>query len=174
MAKPIPPQEPHEDEVSESELQRLAEESAANLNGWKRALADYDNLKQETEKRQGETRWFLKANLISDFLPFFDHFKLALDHIPEAQKKENWVVGLGHIRNQAEDLLKNWGVTEIPVSQGDKAQHELHEAVDSVAETDKPDNTIIRVVSPGYYLDQQVVRPTKVIVNDLSKDSTQT
>jgi len=153
----------------QDELTKLAAEAVANLNGWKRALADYDNLRQETAKRQTEARWFLKAGLISDFLPFFDHFKLALDHVPEEQKKDNWVVGLGHIRSQAEDLLKGWGVTEILVKLGESYQHDLHEAMDSVTEADKTDNSIIKVVAPGYYLDGQVVRPAKVIINDLTK-----
>ncbi len=164
---------PKTDEIKDlpdnDQLSQLAEEAAANLNGWKRALADYENLKQETTKRQGENRWFLKASLVSDFLPFFDHFQLALDHVPEDQKSASWVVGLGHIRTQADDLLKSWGVTEIPAKVGEIWNHDLQEAIDSVSEADKPDNIIVRVVTPGYYLDQQVLRPTKVIVNDLNK-----
>jgi molecular chaperone GrpE (heat shock protein) len=81
----------HEEESStepvKDQLTQLAEEAATNLNGWKRALADYENLKQETSKRQTENRWFIRAGLLTDFLPFFDHFKLALDHIPEDQRR---------------------------------------------------------------------------------------
>ncbi len=156
------------DEPAQDQLTQLAEEAASNLNGWKRALADYENLKQETAKRQTENRWFIRAGLLADFLPFFDHFKLALDHIPTEQKSANWVVGLGHIRSQADELMKGWGLGEIPVKIGDPLQHDIHEAIDSVVEPDRPDNTIVRIVSPGLYLDDQVLRPAKVIVNDLT------
>jgi molecular chaperone GrpE len=70
-----------------SELELAQKKEQEHLDGWKRAKADYLNLKKETEKRQIEIIQFANAALVAELLPIFDHFKLALQHTPQEQKK---------------------------------------------------------------------------------------
>ncbi|MFH1030711.1 MAG: nucleotide exchange factor GrpE [bacterium] len=112
----------------EKDLELLEKKNQEYLSGWQRAKADYLNLKKESEKKYQDLIKFANAGLIIEMLPVLDNFKLALNHIPEDQKNLDWVVGMTHIKNQLEEILKNLGIEEIKTV-GEKFNPELHEAV---------------------------------------------
>ena len=141
-------------------LQRQADEY---LDGWKRARADYQNYKKETEKRNTELIQFANASLVAELLPIYNHFKLALAHIPEAQKKVEWVVGFEYIYRQLTDFLKNLGIEEIKTV-SEKFNPDIHEAVAHEVKDGFASDVIFEEVSPGYTLHGSVVVPAKVKV----------
>jgi molecular chaperone GrpE (heat shock protein) len=78
------------------DLMKVNERAEANLDGWKRAKADYLNLVKEQEKKTEELMAWANATFMSEVLPIYNHFKLALAHIP-------WPWACYRLR-----LLKHW------------------------------------------------------------------
>ncbi len=147
---------------TKKELTELKVKCEEYLAGWQRAKADYENFKKETETKMGEFSEFVKAGLLSDIIPILDNFAKAVDHVPEDQQKEDWVVGVFHIKKQLEDFLSSNGLEKIK-TMGEKFDHNLHEAVgNKKGEKD----IILKEVSSGYKLNGQVVIPAKVIVGE--------
>ena len=52
-------------------------QAAENLAGWQKALADYQNLQKEHEKKLTNLKTFLSLDIVSQLLPIFDNYKIA-------------------------------------------------------------------------------------------------
>ena len=142
-------------------------QAAENLAGWQKALADYQNLQKEHEKKLTNLKTFLSLDIVSQLLPIFDNYKIALSHIPEADKKQAWAIGLEHTFKLWESFLNEQGVKEIE-ARGKKFDPEYHESIGQVENKDLADQEIVEVKQIGYSYQDQVLRPTKVIINNLS------
>ncbi len=133
-----------------------------------RALADYDNLKKDTEKQKQDWIRFANTNLITEVLPVLDNFKVAIKHIPDNEKSSSWVVGVKHIQDQLQKALEGNGVKEIKTI-GEKFNPEMHEAV-VVDDVDVgkieaiESGSIFKEIKPGYTLHGKVVSHAKVVV----------
>ena len=73
----------HIDEQKNKELEKLKVQVEEYLNGWKRALADYENLKKQTQKEKEEFAKFATLNFVISLIPVYDHLKLSFNHLPE-------------------------------------------------------------------------------------------
>ncbi len=143
--------------------QSLAEE---NMAGWKRAMADYANLKKENERDRAEIARYASATLIASLLPILDSFIKANAARPtdgDAQKMTQWADGIALVRAQFESAMKSAGVTVIDDSGGafDPSKHEA-----MMMEKGDTPGVIIRVLEPGYKLHDRVLRPAKVVVSE--------
>lgn len=147
--------------------EELKKDTEKYLDSWKRTQADYENLKKQTEKRIKDIIEFGNAEMILDFLPLYNYYKLALDHIPEQYKKESWFEGLSHIDNMWNAFFEKFGIKKIETI-GAQFDHNLHEAVDFVSEKDKKDHEILKEVQSGYELNGKVIQVAKVIVNKIN------
>ncbi|MFA6098726.1 MAG: nucleotide exchange factor GrpE [Patescibacteria group bacterium] len=153
-----------EDKKIKEELELARKKMDEYLNGWKRAKADYINLKKETDKKQMELVQFANATLILQLLPVNDNFKLAWQHIPEEHKKnDEWLKGIEQIKKQFSNLLKDLGIEEIKTV-GEKFNPELHESVAKEKKENVASGVIISEVKPGYKLYDRVLEPAKVKV----------
>ena len=142
--------------------QALAEE---RLSGWKRALADYENLRRDNERQQERTVSMARLRFALDFLNFFDNFLMALEHIPADIRTSPWAVGLDHVKRQAEEVIKGLGLTPMNVTVGMNFDHLKHEAIETITEDSLTDQQIAKVISDGYTLGDELVRPARVVVN---------
>lgn len=149
--------------TKKSEWQNKCDEYLA---GWKRAQADYDNLKKETTKEKSEFAKYANANLIIELLPILDNFKSAFSQIPENEKDSSWVTGFSYIMKQMEDFLKSNGVESIKTV-GEKFDHNLHEAVEEKKVEEKKDGVILEEKRSGYKLHDKVIQVAKVVVNNI-------
>lgn len=150
-------------ELLTEELEKVKKQNEEHLGGWQRAKADYLNLKRETEKKTQEFAQFANAGLILQILPIYENFKTAWQHIPEDDQKKDWVVGVGHIKKQLEDLLNNLGLEPIKAV-GEKFDANLHEAVGSEKAEGQVDDIILKEVRGGFKLYGKVLEVAKVIV----------
>lgn len=136
-----------------------------NLAGWQKALADYQNLHKEMDKKLSSMNDFVSASMILELLPIFDNYQVAITHIPEDQKKESWAVGLEHILKMWESFLQDHGVIRIETV-GNQFDPHLHESVGQVVKEDKDDQAIVEEKLAGYKLQDKIIRPAKVIINN--------
>lgn len=150
--------------VDNDELADLKNKCEEYLNGWKRAQADYQNLKKETEEKKKDWAEFIQAGLLLDILPIINNYKIALSHVPEVAQKEAWYEGFSHIYKNFTEFIKKLGITEIK-TQGEIFNPEFHEAVSQASDETKEDHEVIKELTPGYKMNEKVLAPAKVIVN---------
>jgi len=121
-------------------------------NKWKRALADYDNLRKRVKKEKEGFVKFSNASLIDKLLPALDSLEKCTEHLKDK--------GLELSLEQFKKVLESEGLKEIE-AEGEKFDPELMDAVEMVR-GDK--NKVIEVVLKGYMLNNKILRPAKVKV----------
>ena len=150
----------------QKKIKELEKQVAINLGGWQKALADYQNLEKESNKQVAELSNYLKSNIILQLLPIFDNYRTAIDHIPEDQKESQWAVGLEHILKMWNTFLQDNNIKKIE-SVGKVFNTELHESIDQIKDKKKKDQEILEEKESGYSIDNNIIRPSKVIINNL-------
>lgn len=129
------------------------------LAGWKRARADYENLKREMESREKMLGQFMNMRLLLEILPVVNHFKLALRFVPDVIKNDPWYKGIEGIRNALQKFLKDQGVEEMKTV-GEKFDPELHESLGEI-QADL-DGIITEELESGFLLHGKVLQSAKV------------
>lgn len=152
-----------EEREENQEIQKLKEEAETNLAGWKRAMADYQNLKKETEVGRGKAALMGASAVISAILPALDHFEDAAGHIGKEDAEKGWVKGILLIKKELEEALRQFGV-EAMNCLGEKFDPIRHEAVGE-GDSEGESGTIIKELQKGYLQNGEVIRPAKVILS---------
>lgn len=148
------------------EIENLRTQSDEYLDGWKRAKADYLNLKKEMEVQNKEIKEWMSKIMILPLLSIIDSFEKAFSEIPENIKNESWIKGIESIKKQLEDYLKAQRV-EIMVAKGEKfdpAKHEAIESVDLPTSEGSEAGIVALELQKGYLINGEVLRPAKVKV----------
>lgn len=158
------------------EEKKSCEKCDEYLIGWKRALADYDNLKKDLMKEREGMRRAVKEDVAKSIIPILDHFDQALKFKPEGLdvKVENWLTGMLHVRNQLESVLWELGIEPFG-KVGDVFDPNLHESVGVQASS--PPLTrgeyegdlhepefIVEVSLRGWKMGGRVIRPAGVVI----------
>lgn len=138
------------------------------LAGWKRALADYDNLKKDLSRERGDMRRATTVELLLLLLPLMNNFDEAAKHRPrtEDEAADKWMAGALQIKIQLEAALKELGAEPFE-GVGEKFNPELHESSGSRREEGREDGIVLEVVRRGWKVSDRVVCPAKVIINSL-------
>jgi molecular chaperone GrpE len=155
-----------------SEEKNTCDQCEEYLTGWKRALADYDNLKKDQSREKEETRRYLIEELADKLIPITDHFSEAMKHAPEVRstkdegQSDQWLQGIKMIKKEMMEVLESFECYPIdPVRK--KFDPNQHEAIGSEKRKDSDDEIVLEVIERGWKLGQKVIRPAKVIVNKL-------
>ncbi|MBI5794097.1 nucleotide exchange factor GrpE [Candidatus Uhrbacteria bacterium] len=156
------------DEVAEVVTETRCEKCDEYLAGWKRALADYDNLKKDLAKERTAIREGTKELLAYDLIQTVEHFDQALKHKPVDLSPETgkWLEGILHVRQNFESVLKDLGLEPFGEI-GELFDSACCEAIGEKNDISAPDDSILEVAHRGWRLGDRVVRPAKVIVNNL-------
>ena len=144
-------------------LEDLEQQSGEYLAGWQRAQADYHNLEKEVAKSKKNIIKFANADLLTEILPVYDNLKLAIQHIPEDQRKQDWVIGIDHIKNQFQQFLEKSGIQEIK-TKDQEFDPEIHEAVKDKEDNRESNGIIKKEIKAGYKLHDKVLYPAKVVI----------
>ncbi|MBI4039424.1 nucleotide exchange factor GrpE [Candidatus Daviesbacteria bacterium] len=123
---------------------------------WKRALADYTNLKRHTEEERADFVKFAGTLIILKLLPVLENLDKVTDYGSQSTDQ-----GLELIKKQFRDILKTEGVEEITAA-GQEFDPHYHEAVEIIPSDQ--DNKVVAVLSPGWVMHGRVIRPAKVKV----------
>ncbi len=134
-----------------------------------RVRADFDNYRKRTQKEKELFGEYLNTDLILRIIPILDNFKLAIKHLPNELKDNDWVKGVWQIEKQLEQVLIDEGLSEIQ-SSGAKFDTDLHEAVEEVT-SGTPPGIITEEVMKGYKLKNKIIRHAKVKVSKGEKEN---
>lgn len=156
-----------EKEQEENNFQEIVcEKCPEYLSGWKRALADYDNIKKELSTARISIYQSAIEQVADQLIPVLDNFDQALKFKPEGLDKttESWLQGILHVRTQMENILKDMGLEPFGVI-GENFDPHQHEASSEQQIENSPSGIILDVLQRGWRRNKFIVRPAKVIVS---------
>ncbi len=138
-----------------------------------RARADIENQRRRHLKEKDDLRKFAQEDMMRAMLQPMDHFALALQSLDTATDVHAVRQGVEMIHREIMGVLQGYGLEEV-VPVGETFDPNLHEAVGTAADPEKPDNTILSVMRSGWVMRGRVLRPAMVQVNKTGATPTPT
>jgi len=144
----------------------LEEKLAEMQDKYIRLSAEFDNYRKRTLREKMELSKYAAEDVLLKILPVLDDFERALMHSESSADYPSLKNGIDLIYLKFNDFLKQTGVREIEALNC-PFNVELHDAIAKVAvdEEDKK-GKIIDVIQKGYYLQDKVLRHSKVVVGE--------
>jgi molecular chaperone GrpE len=139
-----------------------------------RLAAEFDNYKKRTARQYAEVVKNANEELIQDILAVIDDFDRALQTVSVAENQnqphssDSFADGMKMIYDKLLVVLKGRGVVLFE-AMGQPFDPQYHDAVMQLP-SDAEEGTIIGVISPGYLLNDKVIRHAKVIVASSKKN----
>ncbi len=156
-----------EKEEEEEKKEPTAEEKLAELQDrYLRLTAEYDNFRKRTLKEKIDLQKRANESLLEALLPVADDFDRALQSVDEAKEIKAVKEGLNLISGKFNGFLTQQGVKEI------EAVHkafdtDLHEAITKIpAPSKKLKGKVVDVIQKGYFLNDKVLRFSKVVIGE--------
>ena len=126
-----------------------------------RLQADYQNLerRQQTEISEGVSK--IKDDLLKNFIVIYEDFIRAKDAY---EKDGRNVDGLDSIIKNIETIFGHYDVRSIE-TEGKKVDPKLHEVVQEIEDNDHEEGTIVKEITKGYIIRDEVMKYSKVCVS---------
>lgn len=153
----------------EKQIKELTAEKQELFEKLQRVSADYANFQKRAPKQIADSVAYEKKAVIRSLLPSIDNFEHVLSHASSVNGEEaldNIIKGIQMVFDHMLDALKGHGVKRIE-AQGEPFDPNLHEAMMRKSDPEKEDGTVLEVYQAGYMMGEQVLRPSKVIVNKI-------
>jgi molecular chaperone GrpE len=151
---------------SNKDISSVEEKLAEMQDKYIRLSAEFDNYRKRTLREKMDMSKYAGENLLLKLLPVMDDFDRAVKHMENATDCSAMKSGIDLIYVKLGDFLKQNGISEIE-SLNSNFNVDVHEAVAKVEvpEADKK-GKVIDVVQKGYYLQDKVLRFSKVVVGE--------
>lgn len=155
-----------EAEQPESELDALRTEVTTLKDQLLRALADNENTRKRAERDREDATKFAVSNFARDMVGIADDLSRALDSLPEDQTSQDGplktlVDGVEITRRNLGAAFNRQHISRID-PEGEKFDHNLHEAMFEVETPDKEPGTVVQVIQHGYKIHDRLLRPARV------------
>lgn len=151
--------------IAELEAQhaRAKQEAAENWNKYLRERADMDNFRKRQERLANERLQRDKKELFHKVLAVLDNAERALVY-QETMDVKGLQQALRMLAWQLSEVLRIEGLTPI-TTVGEVFNPYVHEAVESVEDSDQPEGTVVEEVQKGYKYGEETLRPARVKVS---------
>lgn len=148
------------------EVKAVEEKLAEMQDRYIRLSAEFDNYRKRTLREKMEMSKYAGENILLSVIPIMDDFERALKHMDSSSDCTALKDGINIIYSKFSDFLKQNGIREIE-SLNSEFNVDLHEAVAKVPvqEEDKK-GKVVDVILKGYYLQDKVLRHSKVVVGE--------
>jgi len=147
---------------------KLAEMSDKYL----RLSAEFDNYRKRTMREKAELVKSAGEDILSNILPVLDNFERALAAIKSTSEPEAIKEGILLIYSKFKDFLTQRGIKEIDTL-NKPFDPDLHDAITKIPVSSKEEHGIvIDVVEKGYYLNDKIIRHSKVVVGEYKAPGT--
>ena len=149
----------------EEPKQPTPEEIIADLNDkLLRLHADFDNYRKRMAREANETRERAKIAVVTEFLPVYDFYNMAMKHAATSDDVNAIKQGMQMILNEFKRALDSFSIKEIP-TEGKPFDPKFHEAAKTEASDTVPEGTIVAQWKPGYMMGERLIRPAMVVVS---------
>lgn len=152
-----PDKEPHQPSLDE-EKKELEEMRV-------RMAAEMDNFKKRLTREHQEQMKFASEKVLADLLPALDNLDLAIQYGSNHEACQEMMKGIEMTRKQLLDAVAKNGLSFV----GERAEEfnpEIHEAIGMENDPELEKGLISRVLQRGYKLNDRLLRPAKVMVNN--------
>lgn len=150
------------EEKDEDSLVKLAELQDKYL----RLSAEFENYRKRTLKERIELTRSAGENILEGLLPVMDDFDRAINLMEATSDCTAMKEGIDLIYNKMNDFLKQNGVKEIDAL-NKNFDTDLHEAVTKIPAAEKKQKgKVVDVIQKGYYLNDKIIRYSKVVVGE--------
>ena len=153
------------DASPDSDLATLHAELTREQAHRRRLATEFDLFRQRTARDAEQNAAAQKESFIRELLPVVDNLERALDG-PPSHSSAQLRRGVELTLNQLLHLLADHGI-EPEESLGQPFDARRQEAINARFDPRQPDHTVLEVVQRGYRSGDRVIRPAKVIINDV-------
>ena len=160
----LEPEAAAETAVTESEalVKDLAEQKDLHL----RLAADFENFKKRSRQEVEARAVAQKESFIVELLPVIDNLERALA-AGASRDSAQFHQGVEMTLKQLQQLLRQHGVESEEIV-GKPFDPHRQEALSQGRDPAQPDHAILEVLQRGYQRGAKIIRPAKVVVNDLT------
>lgn len=147
----------------EAQLAQARAEANDNWNRFLRERADMENFRKRQERVLTDRVQQQKKAMLHKILGVLDNVERALVY----QDLLNWQdlqQALRMVQWQMNEVMRGEGLNPVPTV-GEPFNPYLHEAIEAVESSDKPEGTIVEEVLKGYTLGDETLRPARVKVS---------
>lgn len=156
----------HKRTKAEEQFEKVELEIIELKDKYIRLQAEFDNYRKRTLKERMELLKTANESLLLSILPVIDDFDRAVQTLDSVEEDSHIKDGVKLIYNKFQEFLKQNGVKEIEAKE-QKFDTDLHEAITKIqAPTEELKGKIVDVVQKGYYLNDKVIRFSKVVIGE--------
>ncbi len=156
----------HKKTKTEEQLEKAENDLLEMKDKHIRLQAEFDNYRKRTLKERMELLKTASEGLLISILPVIDDFDRAMQILEAVENENPAKEGVKLIYNKFQDFLKQNGVKEIEAKEQD-FNTDLHEAITKIpAPTEELKGKIVDVVQKGYFLNDKVIRFSKVVIGE--------
>ena len=158
------PENNENEESEESELEK-AQKKIEELNDkYLRQIAEFDNYRKRVMKEKADMIKYSGEKVITTLLPILDDMERAIQNMEKTEDVASVKEGVQLIIEKFMKLLKQEGLSRIETG-GKDFDTDFHEAIAMVpGQPEEMKGKIIDCVTPGYMLNDKVIRHAKVAV----------
>ena len=147
----------------EAQLAQARQEATENWNKFLRERADMDNFRKRQERVLAERIQYQKKALIQKLLGVMDNVERALVY-QDTLDRQGLQQALRMVQWQMNEVMRGEGLNPVPTV-GEPFNPYVHEAIEAIEDSDKPEGTIVEEVLKGYTLGDETLRPARVKVS---------
>jgi molecular chaperone GrpE len=149
----------------EARMAALEAELAEQKDRLLRALAETENVRRRSQREREDASKYAVAGFAKELLSVADNLRRALDSLPAEEAKDPRTVslleGVEATERELLGVFERNGVRRIDPD-GERFDHNFHQAIFEAERPGKPAGTIIEVLQPGYVLHDRLLRPAMV------------
>jgi molecular chaperone GrpE len=135
-----------------------------------RLVAEFDNFRKRSAREFGNVVATAERDLIAQLTEVLDNLERAVSADHKGESVDEFAKGVALIRDQLWDVLGRRGLTKMETV-GNAFDPEAHDALMRAPSEEHDEGIIVQEVSPGYRLNDKILRHAKVIVSQGSPDS---
>lgn len=130
-----------------------------------RMAAEMDNFKKRLTREHQEQIRYASEKVLSDLLPALDNLDLALQYGSRHEACRDMMQGIELTRKHLLDAVAKSGLVSVGAV-GEEFNPEIHEAIGFEGNPELPRGSVSKVLQRGYKLNERLLRPAKVMVNN--------
>jgi molecular chaperone GrpE len=154
--------------AAEARIAALEAEIADYKERLLRALAETENTRRRAQREREDAAKYAISGFAKDLLSAADNLRRALDSLPEAEVRDertrSLLAGVAATERELLSVFERHGMRRVD-PQGERFDHNFHQAIFEVERPDQPPGTIVEVLQPGYVLHDRLLRPAMVGVS---------
>jgi molecular chaperone GrpE len=135
-----------------------------------RAMAEAENIKKRTEKEIQDIKKYALSSFVESLVPIIENMYRSTEHITDEQRKDinllKVIEGIEMTQVDFIKILEKQGVKRIMPEHGDIFDHNLHQAISTISDKNVKPNSISKVIQAGYTINDRLIRPALVVVNN--------